>query len=101
MSSSFLFFCFLLILALFLFRKPKKTIEPLIRKKPAAIKKVPLPKKNHPIRSQVQASSSSYQVEKKKKSPFLKKGWNTKSSLKQAYIVSEVLKKWDENERKF
>lgn len=72
----------------------------MIRKKPEAVKKTPLLKKNHPIRSQVLASSS-YQVEKKKKSPFLKKGWNKKSSLKQAYIVSEVLKKWDENERKF
>ena len=45
---------------------------------------------------EVNLASSAYDIIKKRKSSVLKSGWNNKSSIKQAFILSEVLKKFDE-----
>ena len=71
---------------------PKKETRPMLRKAPPV---APLqPKEQRPIASK---RDTSYEVERKQRStPILSKDWNRKSSLQQAFVLSEVLKRIDE-----
>ncbi len=100
-GSSVPFFIFLAIFLFFLFtNKGKKGKEVLVKpafKKP--VPKKPVFQKNTPIKRSgyTEKRDTSYEVEKKKEIPFLKQTWKKKNSLKQAFILSEILKR--EHER--
>lgn len=70
----------------------KKESRPIQRKAPPI---APLQQKEQ--RSVAPKRDTSYEVERKQRRvPILSKDWNRKSSLKQAFILSEVLKRIDE-----
>ena len=95
---------FFIFLAIFIFsllasRKKKETPDRVsrpvpIKSKPALPKPIVHTKTKPALPKQV----LSYEVERKKQHSFLKKGWQGKGSLKQAFILSEILKKVDERE---
>lgn len=94
----FLFLGFVFFVILFLKGKIKqKEMEVLSEKKeeePPSSFHPPMHKKAHTHFSRTPASP--YEVEEKEKSSFLSKGWNKKSSIKQAFILSEILKRRDD-----
>jgi hypothetical protein len=53
------------------------------------------PKKVRPRARWGVGSGDAYEIKNKKKISALRKGWSTKSSIKQAFILAEVLKKKD------
>lgn len=100
------FFIFLAILLFFLLsssgkkKKQQEKREPLSRLPPlktsTSFKEKPL---SPSFRTPKEAPN--YQVHKVKDPILLQKGWKKKKSLKQAFILSEVLRRVDERERKF
>ena len=105
MSEGFLlpFFLFLGVLLFFLSgNRKKKQISPPLQKTKVVRQAPPLgpntsikpviPKKAERLVAAV------YEVEKKKTTSFLHEKWQDKDALKQAFILSEVLKRLDEKE---
>lgn len=101
--SNVSFFVFLAILLFFLLsssgKKKKQQEVKGAAPKPPHHSKRPLPVKTNSHRQPKEAPS--YEVHKPKTPTPLGKGWNKKKSLKQAFILSEVLRRVDERERKF
>ncbi len=94
----FLFFGLVFFVILFLKGKIKqKEIEGLEKKRGEVPLSPSLPPRRQKVQSHLlRAQAPSYEVEEKKKFSFLSKGWNKKASLKQAFILSEILKRKDE-----
>ena len=102
-GSSVPFFIFLAVFLFFLLtNRGKKNKQP--QKRPPAVRRPVPPKvpivKNSPIQrnSYVAKRDTSYEVEKKKEIPLLQKTWKSKNSLKQAFILSEIVKRVDERD---
>jgi hypothetical protein len=95
------FFIFLVIIVFSILRKGKKegssAPERLRYAKAPPLSKV-IPPKPAALKKAVKRPTVTYEVEKKKTHPLLQKSWQDKGSLKQAFILSEVLKKVDERE---
>ena len=83
----------LIFLILFLLgsKKPKKK-EGYFAEMVAPKKQPPSPLKKAPFKQR--DLTPAFKV--RKKQPVLQKGWNTRPSLKQAFILSEVFKRYDE-----
>ncbi len=94
------FFIFLATLVFFLLGRRKKKEETASIQRPRVVRQAPTPKPNVPPKPQiikkVERPRVAYEVEKKKTSSFLHKKWQDKDVLKQAFILSEVLKKTEE-----
>ena len=102
--SSFLvlivFFCFMLLLS-FIFKKNKgRDPASLVKPKAPLPQKKVLPKQVAPPLT-TQKKASSYVVEKKASKPFLNQDWKKGDSLRKAFVLSEVLRRWDDSSSKF
>lgn len=93
----------LLFLLIFFFSGRKKknkrppTFSSVAREEPLAkqTKPAPLPQQIKP--ASTFKRTTSYEVEKKqRRNPILSKEWNTRNSLQKAFVLSEVLKRIDE-----
>lgn len=92
----FIFMGFFFFVILFIKGKVKqKEVESFEEKK----KEVHPPSSHRPLTPHktqthhLRAHAPSYEVEEKKKYSLLRKGWRGKSSIKQAFILSEILKR--------
>ncbi len=92
----FLFMGFLFFVIFLIKGKVKqKEVEVLEEKKkevhPPSLHRPLIQRKTHKPLSRTHAPS--YEVEEKKKPSLLRKGWGGRSSIKQAFILSEILKR--------
>lgn len=92
-----LFFGLLFLFLFFLAGRGTKKKEVHFAESPKKKKPLPPIKKtlSHPVRlgDVKRRATPSF---KKKTPPVLQKGWNTRKSLKQAFILSEVFRRYDE-----
>jgi hypothetical protein len=93
------FFVFLAIIVFSILRKKKEGSS--APERPRYVKAAPpkvIPPKPVVLKKAAKRPAVVYEVEKKKTHPLLQKNWQDKGSLKQAFVLSEVLKKVDERE---